>query len=435
MDRESHTYPPLRALGRAVVVSEMRHLTRAADALGRSQSAITRSVTNLEDFIGLQLFERTATGMAETYEGKLLFRRARAAMDQMARAEAELRRKGYLVGSDRPRLQPFLRFDLKNEAIFVFLAVCDHRDIREAARSLGIAPSTARKSLRELERQIGAPLFEREPRGAVCPSKIGGILARHTKRALWEIRAGLDELKSRTGRIAGRIRIGVMSTARSFVVPRAVDQLRRLHPDVVVVVYWGNYDDLKVALSCGDIDFIVGTLRSEEALSTDHRTETLIEDRIEVVARTQHPFAGTGAVSLRELLPLDWILPPPYFPLRIWFRGVLSKHGLGEPKPFMETASLAILRGTLLESDGVALSTRLQCWHDTIEHGLLTVLPVKEFSAARVECPFHLHVTTRYDVVLSPAARAFRYSLTEVANELKAQIYVGEPPVRQPQYS
>jgi DNA-binding transcriptional LysR family regulator len=87
---EQQTYPPVRSLRRALVVRDMRHLTHAAHALRRSQSAITRSIAGLEQFLGVQLFERTATGMVETPEGAVLFRRVRAAVDQMAQAEAEL---------------------------------------------------------------------------------------------------------------------------------------------------------------------------------------------------------------------------------------------------------------------------------------------------------------------------------------------------------
>ncbi|MEX0828457.1 MAG: LysR family transcriptional regulator [Haliea sp.] len=422
MDREQNIYPSLRALRRAMVVGDMQHLTHAAHALRRSQSAITRSIAGLEKFLGVQLFERTVTGMLKTSAGEVLFRRVRNAVDHMARAEVELAARPTGV-SHLPNSLSFLRFEVSNTAIFLFLSICDHRDFRRAAASSGIAVSTARKSIHGLERQLGVPLFEREPRNAVRPSKFAEIIARHTKRALWEVRAGLDELRALDGSIGGKIRIGVMSTARSSVVPQAVDRLRRAHSDVLVSVFWANYDDLKYALSCGDIDFIVGTLRDDDVDAADIHVERLVHDVIEVVSSAQHPMAGVEEVSLKDLLDLDWILPPDYFPLRIWFRKLLHAHGLSEPKPFIETASLAILRGVLLESDCVALSTRLQCWYDTVKHGLMRVVPVRELKDPG---PFYLHMSKRKDAEMSPAAEVLYRMVADVSKHLKERALSAE---------
>lgn len=420
MDREQQIYPSLRALRRAVVVSDMRHLTHAAKALGRSQSALTRSIVSLEKSLGIELFERTVTGVIETREGAILLRRVRAAIEHMALAEAELLRRAGNAGA--PHTQSFLHFEVSNGKIFLFLATCDYKDIRRAAQSQDLALSTARKSIHELEQQIGQHLFEKEPHGTVRPSQFAETLAKYTKRALWEVRAGLDELESLHGDVAGTVHIGVMSTARSFLVPRAVDQLRRRHKRVLVAVYWANYADLKSALMCGDIDLIVGTLRPEEVVSGDHHTDTLIKDQIEIVAGAQHPLSHENDVCLRDLLAMDWILPPPHFPLRMWFRDLLEREGLREPKPFIETASLAIVRGVLLESDCVALSTRLQCWHDTVEHGLLRVVPVGEIVEAQTHAPFQLHITRRAGAVLSPAAEALYGFVADVASDVGEKV-------------
>lgn len=402
-------------------MSDLRHLTHAADELGRSQSAITRSISDLEKFLDVRLFERTATGMAKTREGGVLFARVRAAVDHMAAVGGELVRKSPADCDFRRTARHLLDLDIGNSYIFAFLAVCDHRDIQEAARSLNIASSTVRKLVVELERQLGLPLFQRAPRGIVYPTEFAQNIATGMKRALWEIRAGMDELKSLDGCVEGSVRIGVMSTGRSFIVPHAINQLHKVHLRVLVHIYWASYDDLQVALSCGDIDFIVGTLRHEEVGSVDNSATNLVQDRIEVVARAEHPLCNAKDVPLEELLNLDWILPPPNSALRAWFRSLLAVRGLSEPRPFIQTASLAILRGVLLDSDCVALATRLQCWHDLIEYHHLSVLPVRALRRARVEEPFYLHLTRRTGAVLSPAGEALWGAVAKIASEVEAR--------------
>lgn len=418
MDRRSDQYPSLRALRRALSVGDAQHLTRAAGGLARSQSAVTRSVAGLEKFLGVRLFERTATGMVPTRHGEVLFARVRAAAEQVAQVEAEIARRVPAGRSGWSRGHKL--FDLGNASVFTFLAVSDQRDYRQAAEYLNVTPSTVRKLLVKLEKQIGTRLLEREPRGLVCLNDLGTMFAICAKRALWEIRAGLDEIRSLDGQVSGQVRVGVMSTARSFLVPRAVDRLHRAHPQVLVFVYWGNYDDMKAALACGDIDFIVGALRPEEASSPDKDTVVLMRDQVEIIVRTGHPLAGAKSVSLHDLLAYDWILPPRYFALRIWFERLLQTQRLAMPMPFIETGSLAILRGTLLESDCVTVSTRLQCWHDTADPGLLRALPVDAVARACVERPFELHLTRRSNTLLSPAAQALRRTVIEVARNLES---------------
>src|SRR5580693_6822900 len=48
------------------------------------------------------------------------------------------------------------------------VAIAEHGSLRAAARHLGIAQPTLTRSLSELERELGAPLFERRARGMVA---------------------------------------------------------------------------------------------------------------------------------------------------------------------------------------------------------------------------------------------------------------------------
>jgi len=60
-----------------VAVAEEGHVGRAAQRLGVSQPALTKGVQRLEASLGLQLFERSARGMALTSVGTVFFERAR----------------------------------------------------------------------------------------------------------------------------------------------------------------------------------------------------------------------------------------------------------------------------------------------------------------------------------------------------------------------
>jgi LysR family transcriptional regulator, glycine cleavage system transcriptional activator len=65
----SKSLPPLNAIRAFEVASRHLTLSRAAEELGVTQGAISKQIIALEDFIGVQVFERSATGLALTSEG------------------------------------------------------------------------------------------------------------------------------------------------------------------------------------------------------------------------------------------------------------------------------------------------------------------------------------------------------------------------------
>ena len=67
----------LRDLEYFAVVAEQGNLGRAAEMLGLSQPALSKSIARLEDAMEVKLFRRTAKGMDLTAEGSLLLSRAR----------------------------------------------------------------------------------------------------------------------------------------------------------------------------------------------------------------------------------------------------------------------------------------------------------------------------------------------------------------------
>ncbi len=73
-----------------VAVAERQHLTRAAETLHLSQSAVSAAVSTLEERHGVVLFDRPGRGMALTEAGRLLLVEARAILARTAAAELAL---------------------------------------------------------------------------------------------------------------------------------------------------------------------------------------------------------------------------------------------------------------------------------------------------------------------------------------------------------
>lgn len=84
----------LEQLRHFVKVAELQNFTRAADQIGLSQPALSRSVARLEAAIGQPLFERQTRKVALTDAGHLLFQRAQRILLMVDDLKAELRDDG-----------------------------------------------------------------------------------------------------------------------------------------------------------------------------------------------------------------------------------------------------------------------------------------------------------------------------------------------------
>ena len=73
-----------------VEVAEMRHVTKAAKALGLSQSAISSAIIALESKYEIRLFERVGRGIRLTENGRIFLPEARAVLNRATMARSIL---------------------------------------------------------------------------------------------------------------------------------------------------------------------------------------------------------------------------------------------------------------------------------------------------------------------------------------------------------
>ncbi|QTF07601.1 LysR family transcriptional regulator [Brenneria izadpanahii] len=92
----------LRQLQQFLAVAETMNYHRAAERLNMAQPPLTAAIRNMEEALGVRLFERTNRITGLTAAGAVLQQEARRTLAQVARAEALTRRAGQgLTGSLR----------------------------------------------------------------------------------------------------------------------------------------------------------------------------------------------------------------------------------------------------------------------------------------------------------------------------------------------
>lgn len=94
LNDETMTFEQLRLF---VAVAERQHLTRAAEALGLTPSAVSSAIKTLESYYNVALFHRVGRRIELTESGRVFLEEARATLNQVRAAELALSEMGGLT--------------------------------------------------------------------------------------------------------------------------------------------------------------------------------------------------------------------------------------------------------------------------------------------------------------------------------------------------
>ncbi|NUB46224.1 LysR family transcriptional regulator [Fertoebacter nigrum] len=235
---------------------------------------------------------------------------------------------------------------IKLRHIRAFLDIAAEGSLTAVARAQGITQPALSRSLAELEALLGQPLFHRQGRRLVL-TEAGALFRRHAGQGVQAFEAAWGALRPGTG---GTLRLGVLPTAATRLVPLVALRFRTLNPDTVLSVISGPHAYLMRNLREGGIDLMVGRM-PQAADMPDLSFDHLYEEQVVLCARAGHPLARMPVAEVLRRVPL--VLPPEGAVIRPAVEDYMASLGLAGVGAAFETVSFAIGRGLVLGSDAV----------------------------------------------------------------------------------
>lgn len=138
----------LRVLNYFLMVSQEENITKAAQLLHVTQPTLSRQLMQLEDELGVKLFERSNHSIVLTSDGLLLKRRAQEIVSLAEKTKRELTTEKELSGEIEIAAGEFKSFSL--------FGGCDSSVFREASRC---AVSSEQRKCRYDQRTLGKRRF------------------------------------------------------------------------------------------------------------------------------------------------------------------------------------------------------------------------------------------------------------------------------------
>jgi DNA-binding transcriptional LysR family regulator len=279
--------------------------------------------------------------------------------------------------------------DLRDLRYFETIAELQHLG-RAAARLHRTQPALT-SSIRRLEADCGAALFEKAGRG-IRLTEAGKVLLKWAQRMRFDVEDAKRELQSIGTGMTGHVRIGIVPTAAQFLLPSVARQLLKEAPGVTLRTVVGLIDTLKPQLRAGELDVMVGTESAEEP---GWISKPLAEDMIVVAASARHE-VFRKPVTLKDLTAYPWALQPPGAPTRDWLDHTFDRQRLPRPRVQVETTMLLMLPALIVQTGLLSFISR---------HHLQGIPGLKEVPVKGGAMRRRLVVTYRANSFLSPAAR------------------------------
>ena len=299
---------------------------------------------------------------------------------------------------------------IKLRDLHVLQAAAQTGSMAKAAAHLAITQPAVSYAISELENAVGVPLLERSSQG-VTPTVYGRALLERSAVVFNELRHGISEIASLADPKVGELRIGTtppMSAVASAVFNRLVPRYPRMRFELSV----GGTDVLLRQLRQRDVELVISRL-APSVRDDDLKIETLFHDELAVICGRQSKWARRRNVSLAELVPEPWVLPPPTGFLTQVMRGAFDAQGLAFPRATVTTSSTYALSVLVGNGEFLAIHPRTMLTTPN-EHPQLTAVDVRLPTTRGA-----IGLIALKDRSLSPVAKLFAQSVAPVVQGVK----------------
>lgn len=187
-----------------------------------------------------------------------------------------------------------------------FLAVAEECNFTRAAARLGMSQPPLSQQMRDLETELGVPLFDRLAQG-VALTEAGRVFLAEA-RSMLERAERAKALARRAGEgTSGMLRLGVTATASFNPVPAAmIRDFRRTYQDVSVSIDEGRSIRLVERLLNHELDAVF--VRPSPAFPSSLDLTMLDHELLVAALPDDHPMAGLRRLELADLAGESFIL-------------------------------------------------------------------------------------------------------------------------------
>ena len=190
-----------------------------------------------------------------------------------------------------------------------FLAVAEELHFGRAAERLHVAQPPLSRTIKQLERELGTSLFDRNTRSVRLTSS-GQALVEPAKEVLEALRRARAAVASADDGEVGTVRIAFAGVSTHGLVARLARAVRSQRPGIVLEMSSQNFAQPAMKrLLAGETDIALGRW---DVIPSEVDVRIVMRDSLVVAVPDTHPLAGARRLSIAQLASDTFVSLPPY---------------------------------------------------------------------------------------------------------------------------
>ena len=292
-----------------------------------------------------------------------------------------------------------------------FLKVASLQNFTQASQELGYSQSNVSAQIKQLELEMGKPLFDRIGRGVFLTS-YGEALVPFARQIVSAV-LQMENFSKSEGSLGGRIRVGMSDSLFELLLEKARVNYHRRFPRVKLELTLEPTAVLESRLQQGLLD--AACMINDPMPESEWQVWNVLEVPIVLAVNPQHPLAGKAAVEPEEIAEQEMILMESSAPYSLQFQQFLERRHLA-CRPFLRLQSADGAR-RLVEREPAFLSVLpLYTVQASVLAGRLRLLSLRGWSETQF-----IQLVLHRSKALTPQIRGFIDELGLILTDVLAE--------------
>ena len=286
--------------------------------------------------------------------------------------------------------------DASMRQLQILVSLAKNLSFTRAAQALHLTQPAVSMQIKALEGLAGVPLVERVGR-QVALTQAGTRILHHAQAVLRSLDDAEEDLAALRGLKAGRVSIGVVSTAKYFA-PKLLALFARQHPGIELKLAVNNRETVLQLLMENEVDLaLMGTPpRDLETSAFPFARHPLV-----IIAAPEHPLARRRGIKVKALAAESFLVREPGSGTRAAMERFFAAHGVS-PTTTTEISSNETIKQAVMAGMGLAFLSQHAVGLE-LSAGQLVLLDVEGLPVVR-----GWNIVHRNEKRLSPAALVFK---------------------------
>lgn len=181
--------------------------------------------------------------------------------------------------------------------LIYFFEVARQKSFTKASQNLYISQSTISKLIKNLENELGTPLFYRTSKQVIL-TDAGHLLIPKVQLILNTLNSIQNEFSNIAGTPQGYLKIGIPPMIQTLF-PKVIAEFKANYPHIIIDLFEVGSRKVEKGLSDGtlDVGIVVLPIRRQE----EFNVVPFLKDPIKLIVHSNHPLAAKPLISLADL--------------------------------------------------------------------------------------------------------------------------------------